>query len=59
MGNALHVAAEMTELLLRAIILDRETDHRDWFHDGYVRMVYSTAIIRFASTFYFILTLVE
>lgn len=46
MGDGLHVAAEMTELLLRAIILDKETDIRDWFNAGYLRIVYSTVIIR-------------
>lgn len=45
-GDSVHVAAEMTELLLRAIILDRETDPRDWFGLGYLRIVYSTVIIR-------------
>uniref|UniRef100_A0A0N5AH36 Phage protein n=1 Tax=Syphacia muris TaxID=451379 RepID=A0A0N5AH36_9BILA len=46
MGDSLHVAAEMTDLLLRAIIMDLETDPNDWFKLGYLRTVYGIAIIR-------------
>lgn len=45
-GNSVHVAADMTEMLLRAIIMDKETRNDDWFKIGNVKLAYCTAIIR-------------
>lgn len=36
----------MTEMLLRALIMDKETKKHDWFRVGNVKLAYCTAIIR-------------
>ncbi|VDK86438.1 unnamed protein product [Litomosoides sigmodontis] len=48
-GDSVHVAADMTEMLLRAIIMDKETRNDDWFKIGNVKLAYCTAIIRFVN----------
>uniref|UniRef100_A0A8R1TPG6 Uncharacterized protein n=1 Tax=Onchocerca volvulus TaxID=6282 RepID=A0A8R1TPG6_ONCVO len=48
-GDSVHVAADMTEMLLRAIIMDKETRNDDWFNIGNVKLAYCTAIIRLVS----------
>ncbi|MCP9260459.1 hypothetical protein DINM_003808 [Dirofilaria immitis] len=48
-GDSVHVAADMTEMLLRAIIMDKETANDDWFRIGNVKLAYCTAIIRFVN----------
>ncbi|VDO57248.1 unnamed protein product [Brugia timori] len=45
-GDSVHIAADMTEMLLRAIIMDKETKNDDWFKIGNVKLAYCTAIIR-------------
>ncbi|EFO13468.1 hypothetical protein LOAG_15059 [Loa loa] len=44
-GDSVHVAADMTEMLLRAVIMDKETKNDDWFNIGNVKLAYCTAII--------------
>ncbi|VDM15731.1 unnamed protein product [Wuchereria bancrofti] len=44
-GDSVHIAADMTEMLLRAIIMDKETKNDDWFKIGNVKLAYCTAII--------------
>ncbi|KAL3998973.1 Las1-like family protein [Acanthocheilonema viteae] len=48
-GDSVHVAADMTEMLLRAIIMDKEIRDDDWFKIGNVKLAYCTAIIRFVN----------
>lgn len=48
-GDSVHIAADMTEMLLRAIIMDKETKNDDWFKIGNVKLAYCTAIIRFVN----------
>uniref|UniRef100_A0A1I7VH40 Ribosomal biogenesis protein LAS1L n=1 Tax=Loa loa TaxID=7209 RepID=A0A1I7VH40_LOALO len=48
-GDSVHVAADMTEMLLRAVIMDKETKNDDWFNIGNVKLAYCTAIIRFVN----------
>lgn len=43
---ALHIAAEISDLILRSIIADKETDENDWFAIGNLLLVYNSAIIR-------------
>ncbi|VDN56599.1 unnamed protein product [Dracunculus medinensis] len=45
-GLALHIAAEISDLILRSIIADKETDENDWFAIGNLLLVYNSAIIR-------------
>ncbi|VBB30234.1 unnamed protein product [Acanthocheilonema viteae] len=51
-GDSVHVAADMTEMLLRAIIMDKEIRDDDWFKIGNVKLAYCTAIIRFGPSRY-------
>uniref|UniRef100_F1KX10 Protein LAS1 n=1 Tax=Ascaris suum TaxID=6253 RepID=F1KX10_ASCSU len=49
MGNSLHVAAEMSEVLLSAILADREAKTSDWLAAFNLRLLYSAAVIRFVN----------
>uniref|UniRef100_A0A915Q182 Uncharacterized protein n=1 Tax=Setaria digitata TaxID=48799 RepID=A0A915Q182_9BILA len=49
LGDSVHVAADMTEMLLRAVIMDKETRNDDWFRIGNVKLAYCAAIIRFVN----------
>ncbi|VDK18991.1 unnamed protein product, partial [Anisakis simplex] len=56
MGNSMHVAAEMSELILSAIIADKEstalsaaTSDSDWLSTFNQRLLYSAAVIRFVN----------
>ncbi|KHN85797.1 hypothetical protein Tcan_12926 [Toxocara canis] len=49
MGNSLHVAAEMSELLLAAFIADKGTHANDWLAVFNLRLLYSAAVIRFVN----------
>ncbi|VDN33491.1 unnamed protein product [Gongylonema pulchrum] len=46
-GQSVHMAAEMTEMLLRAVIMDRHTADNDWMEKGNVQLAYCAAIIRY------------
>uniref|UniRef100_A0A914CYG7 Uncharacterized protein n=1 Tax=Acrobeloides nanus TaxID=290746 RepID=A0A914CYG7_9BILA len=46
MGNKAPIIIEISELVLRVIIMDKERDPSDWFTNGNLKLVYGSVIIR-------------
>lgn len=46
MGNKSPIVIEVSELILRALIMDKEMGSSDWFNHGNLKLVYGSVIIR-------------